>query len=354
MRNAVSRWSVVACLWSALALSGCSPEAGPAPGTAGTGGTPGSSAPAPRTRVTRDLQAPWLAEFPDAASQFRFTHLVQNLFLKRGKATELTQDGKLRVVETGVIHELGELAASVAELDPNLWGDAIAAHFGAVDATLESVGDLATIDWATVKPKLRVRLFAESFLAEAGFDSANALMRSDLPGLATCVMIDAERSATLVPRSDLDEWKRPADGVFEVAIANTKKERADSIQVVDRDAGPMGTLRTLAGPSFYTASAVLWLDDWPDLVGAEGAFVAVPWWGTVFAWPFETLDDKNAVPGLHAIASDMTGAEGERLSGDVYWRRPDGTFGRIRIERDEAGRLSIVPPADLAKKLKDG
>ncbi|MBK8978510.1 MAG: hypothetical protein IPM29_21645 [Planctomycetes bacterium] len=300
-----------------------------------------------------DVEASWFQSFPDAGTRYAFGALVRGFFLKSGIDTDLTEDGVLVLPKTHEEHRLDELAAKCAALPRSGWEDAIAAHFGELSSIARAAERRTTPAWDDAKPRLRLRIHTDEFLAAAGVDASDVVCRRDLPGLTTCVVLDDEATALVVPRTDLEAWGRPIEAVFEIALANTRAALDGVLELGSHDVPGLGALRVVTGDSFFTAAAVLWLDAWPELIGTHGTLVAVPWRRAIFAWPIDDAKQlETLVPALYRYAEKIVETHQDVVGPTVYWRKPGGGFARFRISENDAGQLEIVPPRDLVELLR--
>ncbi len=338
-------------LATALLTAACKDTTPSTPGAGATTGTGESS-----STPAHDVQADWFALFPDGMTQYAFGASVRQFFDKRNVPSEILEDGRLRVGrgDRQEFHQLRPLAEICAALPQAEWPTAITEHFGTLIDVIRDLERRAVPTWETARERLRVRLHPVSFLEESGVTAEQIVCRRDLPGLLTCMVLDGEQSALVVPRADLDDWGRPLDAVFEIAVGNTRAVLAESLSEDIEEFGEFGSLRVSTSESFYAASRVLWMADDPQFLGKHGALVILPWRQAVFAWPFDDVTRvQQVVVGLHGYAGKIADEVLTPLSRQVYWLRPDGEFLRFKFETDDAGQQSIIPPVGFAELLKD-
>ncbi len=299
-------------------------------------------------------QPAWFDALGGADAQFLFVTRLRAHFEQEGQTARLDEEGRLEVHGPGgqQFFVVAGLAERAAVTPPDDWDALIAEHFDAVAALQAAVGDVEvpkTFDEA--RPRLRVRIHADGYLADAGLTADEVVHRVDLPGTKTILILDGTETALVVPRADVLRWGQDPDNVLAVAFANTRRALEEDVEVTARDFEGIGTLHVVTGRSFYAASAVLGLEDWPQLLGKHGAVVAVPWRHGAFVYPFEDARVQTVVPALHRyVARIVEGTKGP-ISAGLWWRRPDGVFEPIDVRTTEDGKVEIVPPAEMARIL---
>ncbi|MDA0935318.1 MAG: hypothetical protein O3C51_17880 [Planctomycetota bacterium] len=299
-------------------------------------------------------QPAWFDTLGGADAQFLFVTRLRAHFEDEGQAARLDDEGRLEVNGPGgqQFFVVAGLAERAAVTPPDDWDALIAEHFDAVAALRAAVGDVEvpkTFDEA--RPRLRVRIHPEGYLADAGLRPEDVVHRVDLPGTRTILILDGDETALVVPRDDVLRWGQEPDNVLAVAFANTRRALEQDVEVTAKDFEGIGTLHVLTGRSFYAASAVLGLEEWPELLGKHGAIVAVPWRHGAFVYPFEDARVRTVVPALHRyVARIVEGTKGP-ISTDLWWRRPDGIFEAIDVREAEDGGVEVIPPAEMARIL---
>jgi hypothetical protein len=313
-----------------------------------------SAAPLPATPPPAPPDPAWFELFDGADQQFLFVNEMRRHFAERGARADLDAEGRLQVEAAGEVQHfvVAGLAAEAARVDRETWPVLIARHFETIETLRDLVGEVEVPDWDGARDRLRLRLYPDAFLTEAGLLPREVVQRVDLPGTRTVLVVDSEHTALVVPRGDLRRWGQEPDHVLALAFANTRRHLDAQIEVVEREFEGIGSLKVLTGGSFYAASAALWLGEIEGLLGAHGAIVAIPWRHGVFVYPFEDARVQTVVPALYRYAQRIVEGSAGPIGTGIWWRRPDGTFAAIEIRERDDGQLEIVPPPDLAELLR--
>lgn len=296
---------------------------------------------------------PWFAEFERADRQYVFVNVLRQYFHERGETATLTADGRLEVRSpNGTTQEfvVAGLAEAASRRPSEEWPELVNSHFEGIAALRDAVGEVEVPDWETARPRLRLRIYPESFLTGAGLAPSEVVAESDLPGTLTVLVVDSADTALVVPREDLKRWGQRATDAMGLALVNTKRALEDEIEVVSRDFPEIGAMRVVTGDSFYSATAVLWLQEFEGLLGEHGAIVGVPWRHGAFVYPFDDARVQTAVPAMYRYMQRIVEGGVGPIDAQLWWRRPDGRFLPIRI-REVEGRLEIEPPREMAEIL---
>ena len=301
--------------------------------------SPDTVAPAPQAPPTPDPA--WFADFADRDARLAFLAEVERSFRAKGLIPELQADGAMQVRggKSGTQEfELSELAANCAHRPRAEWATAIADHLARVIAMRDALDSVRVLAWKDAQPRLRLGLQPDSYLAEAGYRSEEVASAVDLPGLVTLAFVDDPQVAVVVTNSSLDPWKQAPVVALGLARSNTREALRKELKVEEQDVGELGKLWAITADSWYTASAVLWLEYWPQTLGEHGAIVILPTRESVFVWPFDDARVTRVIPALRSFAQSAAQRMGHVLDEGVFWRRPDGSFERIRFETND-GKL---------------
>ncbi len=305
------------------------------------------------TSLPQEQPPAWLQPFGSVVEQWRFRATLEGWFADRGIDVRMTSDGRIVEVKgKGREFDVAEVARACAVLPESQWREALDAQLGTLIDTSEALASWKPPAWEQAKPHLRARIYPDGFVRAAGMRLDAVVRRVDLPGTLTCAVFDDENTALLLPSDVPKTWKQTDEEVLAVAIENTRAALAGHTRLEERDLGEFGKLYEVASDSYYGTLAVLWLDEWPQLLGEHGAFVAIPWRQSVLVLPFDSANAARGVPGLYAVARQVVSEGHGAVAPTVWWRRPDGGFDSIGIEEQD-GRPVATPPPSLAKLLRE-
>jgi hypothetical protein len=240
---------------------------------------------------------------------------------------------------------LGNLAQACRQMDREEWPATIAGHIQQLLHMPDHDGELLEKfgeDFETAKPYLKVRLFAE------GLPNEDLLViRRPMEGVLKVLVYDLPDAIATVPREHVTNWGLFDDELFELALDQVRQEKPDREDVDIDEGGVKATL--LAGPSYFSATHALLLDEYLTDKAAAGALVAIPHRHVVL---FHEIVDQKVIPALnrmahlaHAMHEEGPGS----ISPSVYWY--DRTRFRRIPAKVEDGTIEIYPPKEFVEML---
>jgi uncharacterized protein YtpQ (UPF0354 family) len=142
-------------------------------------------------------------------------------------------------------------------------------------------------------------------------------LHSFVAGLFILRVIDSTRTIRLLGESDNTKLGLSADEVYELGIANLRKDLPPLMDVA-KVAGH-GQIGQLIG-NIYNPSRLVLLDSWAPLAQAQGGvlIVAVPATDAVF---YVGEDTRTAIEALRTLTKNLLSQVPNKLSGNLYrWR----------------------------------
>lgn len=200
---------------------------------------------------------------------------------------------------------------------------------------------LASADFSTVKKYLTLRLYPEGVFQEA--ERERWVVRSDLEGTVTCVMLNLPTAFATVERAQLDQWGVSETEVFELAQENSGKR---PYEVHRKMLGETTELLVLAGGSSAATAALALEAAMPEPIGRYGAIVAVPHQEMVLVHNMQEegpVNYQTFIEYLYEFVLEQYTQHTAPVSPDFYWYY-EGKFTRILLGQNQAGQLQIVPP----------
>jgi hypothetical protein len=99
---------------------------------------------------------------------------------------------------------------------------------------------------------LKVRIYPEDY--GAGLPNGELLLvgRPLAPGLIAALAIDYPKTVATVPPDTAGGWGVPVDELFEIGLANVRKQDRPGVQRQPLDGG--GSISILIGDSFFTST----------------------------------------------------------------------------------------------------
>jgi hypothetical protein len=136
-------------------------------------------------------------------------------------------------------------------------------------------------------------------------------------GLNILPVIDNSRTIRMLGENDNTKLGLTADEVYELGVANLRKELKPLMEVAKVAAH--GQIGQLIGNAFNPSRMIL-LDSWAPLAQAQGGvlIVAIPATDAVF---YVSEDTRTAIDALRTLTKEILGRAPNRLSGNLYrWR----------------------------------
>lgn len=289
---------------------------------------------------------------PDWASffserQYRvFMAGVHRYFRRMGKPYYIA-DGVVHVEDEEVLSYGLQNVARMCLYEPErLWEVIIFAHFTGLEGALEEGAEFEVKDFDRVARLLAVRLWP---LTYPGVQEDTMVIRRDLEGVASVLVLDFPMSVRSVSPEEVKQWGRPTEELFEIGLQNVRDNYTCDERTLDF--GSQLQVHVLSGEHFFVATHVLMLDHHPHLLGTYGSVVAVPQRHIVLSYPIESLDVLEAFNALTQVATGMEKEGPGSIIPYVYWRKPNGTFERQPYRFEKRGDITVRLTDDFFRML---
>ncbi len=291
----------------------------------------------------------WATTLGDAARFDEFLRLVGEYFRRRGLSAEVGDGHVVVRADTTRVCGLGNLVQLCAASDQADWRGLIASHFDTLERAerWEKSLERRLADFAFAGRRLVIRLWEEGSLPHHLHEEPDYLItRRDLPGLLTVLALDLPESVRTIRREEAVAWGMDDAELFELALRNTMGLVSPEVTRIDGRV----PIRILAADSMYTASLVLNIPAFPELVGTHGAFVSLPVRSLVLALPFEGRDSLPHLAGLAAMTHKIEHDGPGSLSPRLFWYRR-GVFTELPYNLTPSG-IQVAPPPQLINLLE--
>lgn len=289
----------------------------------------------------------WAGFFHSADKLRAFERLVVEELGRRGDAYRYS-DGVVHAEVTGEeqswgMSNLGQICAAAPEKE---WPRIITLHFDAMTRAAEQRSQIEVLlkDYTAAKRKLYPRLWEPEQLGPA---AENAVIRHDIPSLATVLCADLPDVVQTVPPELLARWGVGEDQAFARAMDNLDQISTRGLTPVRL--GDDVELLALEDMSFFTASVALRIDDFPRLRAPLGVMVSLPTRHLLLALPLRTASDVHHLQHLISVSLHAEARGPGSLSKRVWWRH-DGVWREVPYTID-GNKLSVYPPPELALLL---
>jgi hypothetical protein len=282
------------------------------------------------------------AEFMEPDEYAEFRRLTDDWLRKRaGSFRDIDGGGVELPSEQGEprVFGLANLAQVCHRVPRAEWAARIDGHLG---TTLAIPGTTQDPDFEDVKSKLKVRIYPENYAPPEASDML--ISRPVAPGLQAVLVIDYPDTIGTVNPDQLEKWGRTADELFDLGLANVRKQDVPDLSVVKNT-----SISLLSGDSFFIATSVLMLEEQLKPVPEHGALVIVPHRHAVLFQPIVDASIVNAVGLLLRLADAQCRQGPGSISPNLYWWK-DGHLTLLPSKR-EGGQFQFIPPSEFVAVL---
>jgi hypothetical protein len=291
---------------------------------------------------------------PEWASFFtpeRYAHFEREVrrYFQRNEIACQIHDGVVYLMAPGETKPnrqwgLQNLAQTCNMEKTESFGRRIEEHFNAMRQGAKEQEDVKAKmgDFAAVRDLVGVRLGSPEMPREF------LIWREDIPGVISYIVLDLPSSMVTVNGDSLNTWGISSGDLFAVALGNLRKQGCPRHEAFEIDKGIQ--IIAALGDSFFTASHVLLLEEYPEFVGTHGSLVSVPHRRALLCYP---INDLNVVGVVHRLWSMTAGMEKQgpgSISPQIYWYFK-GKFTAIPCAV-EGNSLSVRPPEAFVDMLK--
>ncbi|WP_147403829.1 hypothetical protein [Nocardia panacis] len=200
----------------------------------------------------------------------------------------------------GFVMALANLRRIAAVEERDEWPALVADHMstGIAAFELDQESPIVYRDFDEVRALVRTRLYP------SGSPANGAVRRFIAPGLAQRVVFDSVNAVHAVTYDMLREWPIGERDLFALAEANVRADGRLEIQRADfADPLSEGLPISVVGGSEYATAQILWLDRYPELLGAAGALFVIPTKRPFFTYPINDGEALRAAAALAGVAA---------------------------------------------------
>jgi hypothetical protein len=248
--------------------------------------------------------------------------------------------------------DLGEVISKCSETTSDKWEEVINGYFNGLFSAMDSKKNLDINRYETVRNFLSIRIYPKEMVDRRG-GTENLVVRTDLEGTYTLLMLDLQSAFTPVQQSVFGSWNRDIDEVFKQAQANVNKKEMIK-EVREFKAGKTRLEAIFIENEDYTASFALDLmNNSPEYVGEWGAVVAMPNKGIVNICKITKEKPLDFVPYIQLFkkpAAELYQNHLQPVSDQFYWFYK-GRFTLINVTEDKNGNITVLPPIHLTELI---
>ena len=269
------------------------------------------------------------------------------------------------IVKNGTIHlskgqemqafNLDNLILKCAAItDKSKWDDVIQQHFHSMFSTIDAQKEIDVANYENIKKYLSVRIYPFVFINQRG-GTSSFIVRSDLEGTYTLLMLDLPNAFTPVQKQMFDSWKKDPAEVFKIAMSNIGSQQIEKVtKTITYD--KINIEISFLGNEDYAASYALdLLNNSPELVGEWGSVLAIPNKGLVNVCKISKQRPVDFVKFIQMTKPliEKSYLEHQQPISDQFFWYFQNRFTRIEVLVDDNGNINVISPAGLTALMTE-
>ncbi len=289
------------------------------------------------------MPSDWAGFFDQASYEAFMRTVIAHLETRRWEYDVQPDHIRANEAQYGLLN----LAQSCAQHEGSEWPALVAEHFDRIEASAVA-RDALDEEWknfANASPHLAVRLWhPESVPAE----TLNTIVhRTDIEGTLSVLVLDMPDIVATVLRSQVKNWQRSEDELFEIALANLKQKSPAPLERFEIEPGL--ELLFISDGSFLVSGHALCFDDHAEWVGAHGALVGFPARDVILAFPINDASCIKVISPMIRVIGNLFNEGPSSISPSLYWFH-DEQFTALPHEV-EGDTIEFHPPAAFAEMM---
>lgn len=201
-------------------------------------------------------------------------------------------------------------------------------------------------DFKKMRELLAIRLYPTNYEPRI---NDGLIYKEDIEGIYIVLVLDLPATAINVRPEDAEKWSINKDELFKIGLENVftkSKITIKKIKLIDEF-----YVRLLEGDSIYSATFVLRINKYPELIGKYGSLVIVPHRHAVVTYPIENLEVVKMTKHLPILATNMFKEGPGSITPNLYWYFK-GKFTKIPYELNlEKQSLNLTPPKEFIETI---
>ncbi|MBO0938142.1 hypothetical protein J2I47_16440 [Fibrella sp. HMF5335] len=272
---------------------------------------------------------------------------IEQLSLK-GTIEAIHDDGSLSILFAGqqgaTLFFLDNLLRKCKAADQSEWEAIVFNHVKILPINSAAITYIYK-DFEFAAPLLKVQVKPKGFAKEVMQD---CVYRQDFPDTYTFLVIDFQDALHYVRSNEAEEWEKPVDQLFDVALANIAREKTDVSAYLLAERLPFFTL---FHNDFAAAYAIELDQNIEEAIGAFGAVVSIPAKGVAFVHPIETDTVFDYIGASHELVQSFYTDEIYTVTDRYYWYY-QGQY-QLFPYRVEGNKAYLSYPAKLRNLLEE-
>lgn len=201
-------------------------------------------------------------------------------------------------------------------------------------------------DFEQICKYIAVRLYDVEYLSATSRD--NFISKKIAGELFAVLVFDFPDTIIHIKPTQIEQWNKSVNELFEVGIENVKKNYKLDINVVEF--GPeKESLYVCETPHFFAPNIVFELRSHEELIGKGGCLVAIPNRNIALVYPINNLNVVNVVNSLCVTVPNLYDNNPGMLTKEIYWCFE----GKITLlpYTIENKKICFTPPVDFIELL---
>ena len=242
----------------------------------------------------------------------------------------------------------GFITECVAITDRSRWKAVIQDGFNKLFTSIQANRNLDISDFEALKKYLTLRIYPIQTVLQRG-KPEDMVLRTDLEGTYTVVMMDMPGLFSNIKRELSDLWKRDTSEIFKVAQSNVAKQAVEKVTRKFEMGGGEVEVSFIGEETYAAAYALNLAQNTPEMVGEWGSIVAIPNGGLVDICKISKqapLDFTKFIQQMNVRVEASFSGHANPVSKDWFWYYK-GKFTKVDVQTGAGGQVSIVAPAGL-------
>lgn len=250
------------------------------------------------------------------------------------------------------IINLHNLILKCADTPRENWLELIQAHFDSMYASMEKQKQLDPNKFETLVDYFSIRIYQKSFIDQNG-GADNLIVREDLGGTLSVLMLDLPSAFTPVRKETFDLWNKTPDEVFAIAQRNVNKQSFTKESHAIDVGGNKIDVHFIENEDYGASLALDLINNAPEFVGEWGSVIAIPNRGIVNICKVtkeRPMDFVLFIRKFKPVVEKFYNQHPQPISTDFYWYF-NGQFTRINVTENNNGDTQVISPKGLTERM---
>ena len=280
---------------------------------------------------------------------------IASFYRARGVQFELSPQGAVVFPDEptrGEMH-IGNILARCQGVDASEWDAIVEDHLMNIEIWWEQEKLIADRldDFEFISQHLGVQLWPEEMRDEFGV--RGTVMRQDVPGALTTLVLDLPTALRTLRRSEIEAWDQPEATLFDMGIERVRRAVTPKLDAIDVGlTKPILVARAEPPEDTFVSVFSLTPEALPEVMGPFGALLGAPCRDVVVAHPLHDKSGPMAIPQMAAMLQQAVSTRPYAISASIWHHDVNGLVTPIGYEIADGTMTVKVPP--MFQELLDG